>query len=167
MAAPRACALLERVGRDCGTEGRLIYSWWTFGVLASAPLRQLAAQEAAAADMLMIAAREGPGLPDGVSNWVRQWLHNKAHHPRRRVLVALLEPDKKQYGAPNGVLAELKELAALGAVDFIANGVGMEWELAPAVGRTAEVGECINMTATQKRREAHGNGNGTETGIES
>jgi hypothetical protein len=84
--------------------------------------------------MLMIAAREGPGLPEGVSNWIRQWLGNKAYQPRPRALVALLEPDKKQGGASNGVLAELKQLAALGAVDFIANGDEVE------VGARANIG---------------------------
>jgi hypothetical protein len=120
--APRACELLERIGRSAGVEGRLIYSWWTFAVLASASLRQLAASEAAAADMIMIAAREGPGLPEAVKDWISLCLASREQHLRPRALVALLESGKKPNGASCGVLSELKQLAELGAVDFFANG---------------------------------------------
>jgi hypothetical protein len=130
--APRACALLSRVGRDAAVEGRLIYSWWTFGVLASASLRQLAASEAAAADIVIIATREGPGLPESVKNWINLWLATGEYHHRPRALVALLEPAEKKNGASRGVLAELKSLAETDGVDFFANGDDMGWEAALA-----------------------------------
>ena len=132
MTAPRACALLKRVGRQSGSEGRLLYSWWTFGVLASASLRQIAASEAAEADMVIIAAREGPGLPQSIKDWISLWLATGEYHPRRRALVALLEPDKAANGASRGVVTELKHLAEADDIDFIANGedVGCEAVLA-------------------------------------
>jgi hypothetical protein len=142
--APRACALLSRVGRDAGAEGRLIYSWWTFGVLASASSRQLAASEAAAADIVIIATREGPGLPESVKNWINLWLATGEYHHRPRALVALLEPGKKQNGASRGVLAELKSLAEADGVDFFAKGDDVGWvaklarELVPAPGNSSE-----------------------------
>jgi len=132
--APRACALLTRVGRKAGAKGRLIYSWWTFGVLASTSLRQLAASEAAAADMIMIAAREGPGLPEAVKDWISLCLATGEYRPRPRALVALLEPDKKQNGASRGVLSELEHLAEAGAVDFLANGDDEGWDAVLARG---------------------------------
>jgi hypothetical protein len=130
MTAPRACALLKRVGLQSGAGGRLLYSWWTFGVLASATLRQLAAAEAAAADMVIIAAREGPGLPETVKDWISLWLATGEYHHRRRALVALLEPDKRQNGTSRGVLAELKHLAEADEIDFFANGEDVGWEAA-------------------------------------
>lgn len=130
--APRACGLLSRVGRNAGAEGRLIYSWWTFGVLTSASLRQLAANEAAAADMVIIATREGPGLPESVKDWVSLWLATGEYHHRPRALVALLEPGEKQNGTSCGVRAELKALAEADGVDFFANGDGAGWEAALA-----------------------------------
>ena len=126
--APRACALLSRIGHNAGAEGRLIYSWWTFGVLASASLRQLAASEAAGADMVIIATREGPGLPESVKDWISLWLATGAYHHRPRALVALLEPGEKQHGASRGVRAELKSLAEADGVDFFANGDDVGWE---------------------------------------
>ena len=130
--APHACALLSRVGRNAGAEGRLIYSWWTFGVLASASLRQLAASEAAAADIVIIATREGPGLPDSVKDWISLWLATGEYHHRPRALVALLEPSEKQNGSSRGVRAELKALAEADGVDFFANGDDAGWEAALA-----------------------------------
>ena len=130
--APRACALLSRIGRNAGAGGRLIYSWWTFGVLASASLRQLAASEAAGADMVIIATREGPGLPESVKDWISLWLATGEYHHRPRALVALLEPGENRHGASRGVLAELKGLAAADGVDFFANGDDVGWEAALA-----------------------------------
>ena len=152
MTAPRACALLTRVARQAGTEGRLIYSWWTFGVLASASLRQLAASEAAAADMVVVAAREGPGLPESIKDWIGLWLANGEHHPRPRALVALLEPDKKQNGASRGVLSDLKHLAEADAVNFFANGDEVGWNTALTRGSVPPPGNsswCPNRGRTR------------------
>jgi hypothetical protein len=132
LTAPRACGLLKRVARQTGAQGRLIYSWWTFGVLASASLRQLAASESAAADMVIIAAREGPALPETVKDWISLWLATGEYHPRSRALVALLEPDKKHNGSSGGVLSDLKQLAEADGVDFFANGEEVGWEAALA-----------------------------------
>lgn len=120
--APRACALLKRVGREAGLSGRLIYSWWTFTALGSAPLRQLAAEDAADADMLLITANEGPGLPEAVKSWIHQWATGGGTPSCSRVLVAWLEPDQTNQGGARAVYSELKHLAELGWLDFIANG---------------------------------------------
>ena len=127
--APHACVLLSRIGRNAGAEGRLIYSWWTFGVLASASLRRLAASEAAGADMVIIATREGPGLPESVKDWISLWLATSEYHHRPRALVALLEPGEKQHGASPGVRAEIKALAEADGLAFFANGDDVDWEV--------------------------------------
>ena len=124
---PRACALLRRVSRRAGMKGCLIYSSWTFGMLASARSRRLAASEAAAADLAVIAAREGPGLPEAVKDWISLWLATGEYHPRRRALVALLEPGEGRTGAWWGVRSELKHLADADAIDFFANGDEADW----------------------------------------
>ncbi len=120
--APRACSLLQRVARNAGLEGRLVYSWLTFAVLASPSLRHLASTEAAAADMIVVAAREGRALPEAVKNYLRLWVANPESPPRRRALVALLESDPKLDGVSRGVVSELKRLAESGGVDFFGNG---------------------------------------------
>jgi len=120
--AEQACALLHCVGRDCGSEGRLIYRWWNFEVLAINSLRELASFEAAAADLIIIAAREGRKLPCGIADWMARWL--ELRNGRRGALVALLESDREASGAsgtPEAVFSKLKAAAAEGCLDFFAS----------------------------------------------
>ncbi len=126
---PRACAFLKRVASKTGVDGRLIYTWWTFAELQSAPLRQLATADAANADMLLIAAQEGPALPETVREWIRHWAVAGATPSRSRVLVAWLEPNQTDQGAARAVFSELKHLAELGWLDFIANGEEVRLDL--------------------------------------
>lgn len=132
--APRVCALLKRVGQNVPEAGRLVYSWWTFATLNSPPLRQLAAREAAGADMVLVAANEGPGLPEAVKDWIRLWTAAGQSPQRSRVLVAFLEPDQTNRAA-RAVFSELKDLAQLGWLNFIANGEEVRLDL-PGVSAT-------------------------------
>ena len=120
--ASQACALLKRVGSNAGTQGRLIYSWWTFSVLNNAQLRQFAAAEAAEADLVLIAAREGPTLPEPLKEWAQLWLTSDPAKFRSRALVAYLESSDTDAGVTSGVLSELRDFARVGGLDFFANG---------------------------------------------
>ena len=91
----RAKSLLESVGRSCGAEGQLIYSMWKFDVLAVPRLMQMAAEEAAAADIIIIAAHEREALPDAVLDWINLWRGSRTHRPR--ALVAIVEPDDRDW----------------------------------------------------------------------
>jgi hypothetical protein len=132
--ALRACGLLRRVGRNSGVNGRLIYSWWTFGVLASPWLQHLAAQEAAAADLIVVATRRTPKLPETVKDWLGLWLAKRQDQPRRRALVALLESNSKRNPAARGVLSDLRNLVESADVDFFAKGEDLVWDTAPRGG---------------------------------
>jgi hypothetical protein len=114
--AQRACELLARIGLNSKAAGRLIYSWWNFEVLTITSLRALAASETAAADMIMIAAHDGPELPGGVVDWISQWLAMREFHPR--ALVALLDSGTARKGTAPGILSQLKKVAATGHMDF-------------------------------------------------
>jgi len=115
-AAQQVCELLARIGHNSGPEGRLIYSWWNFDVLAIAQLRTLAAEEAAAAGMIIIAARERPNLPVGVVDWIKRWLDLRQE--RGGALVAVLDSDRTKPEVSEGILLQLKKSAALGQMDF-------------------------------------------------
>ncbi len=129
--AQAACALLERLGRTIETDGRLIYSWWNFELLCFDQLRKLAAQEAAAADMIFIATQDGPALSAEVVDWIGQWLA-KAEN-RARALVALLDPMTTKAKARSGIRSQLEKVAQLGHMDFFAKGA--EAKLAAALKR--------------------------------
>ena len=117
-AAEQACALLDCVGRDCEPAGRLIYRWWNFEVLAISSLRELASYEAAAADLIIIAAHEARKLPPGIANWITRWLDLRKG--RRGALVALLDSNLATQDAPRAVCMKLKASAARGHLDFFA-----------------------------------------------
>jgi len=117
-AAAPACEVLELVEENLKDEGRLFYQWWNFEVLAIASLRDLAAAEAAAADMIIIGIHEEQSLPQEVTAWMKQWLGLRKDRPG--ALVALLDPDLKTTDASQGVLSHLKQAANFGHMNFFA-----------------------------------------------
>ena len=120
--APRVRSLLQRIGQDAGEQGRLVYNWWSFAVLASPSLRRLASREAEEADMVVICGGEARCLPEAVKEWLGLWLANQQHQPRPRALVALPERGSNLDAASQNLLSELKEMAESAEVDFFANG---------------------------------------------
>jgi hypothetical protein len=70
---------------------------WKFELLAHPGLRQHAAQDAAEADMIIIALRGGGSLPEHVNEWIHAWAPVKRDSPT--ILVALLDEVDDQTGA--------------------------------------------------------------------
>lgn len=113
-----ACEVLELIEEILTDEGRLFYQWWNFEVLTVNSLRELAAAEAATADIIIIGLHEGQGLPQEATDWMKQWLGLRKNRPG--ALVALLDSDLKTTDASQGILAHLKQAAAFGHMDFFA-----------------------------------------------
>ena len=67
--------LVEHLGDQCLFANQM----WKFDVLSVSKLREIAAKDAAAADIIMIAAHEGNQLPREVKAWIEQWLSYKTH----------------------------------------------------------------------------------------
>jgi hypothetical protein len=92
-------------------------------------LRKLATSEAAAvADMIIIAAQDGPELPElpeEVIDWISQWLAMREYHSR--ALVAVLDSDTTKKGASPGIRSQLKKVAELGQMDFFAEASEVEF----------------------------------------
>ena len=117
--AERAGDVLQLLGRNLKMEeGRLFHQWWNIDVLAFTSLRELAAAEAAAADMIIIGIPEGRELPEMIAGWKTRWLNLRKDRPG--ALVALLDPHLKKSDASQGILSQLKQAAALGQMDFFA-----------------------------------------------
>lgn len=117
-AAAPACEVLELIEENLTDEGRLFYQWWNFEVLTIHSLRELAAAEAAMADIIIIGLHEGQGLPQEVSDWMKQWLGLRKNRPG--ALVALLDSYLKTTDASQEILSHLKQAAAFGHMDFFA-----------------------------------------------
>ncbi len=103
--------LSRQVGRDC----RIIEHVWLFNMLRLRELREIAAEEAAAADLIVISMHDADGLPSDVKAWVDLWLRHKG--TRKPVLMALLEPPRE--GAPRTLEMSLQQAAREGGIDFL------------------------------------------------
>src|SRR5882724_5906132 len=125
------CSLLDRLGGST--------AWWSFKTLASPHLRKLAAGEAARADLIIMAAHEGPTLPEPVMDFLSLWLAMRECYPQ--ALVALLDSDPRANGASRQILAQLKMVAEMGGLDFFTRGPNEQLEEALSCGGAAVVRE--------------------------
>jgi hypothetical protein len=115
--APKACEVLQLVQKNLEEEeGRLIYQWWTYEFLEVNEFLDLAAFEAAQADMVIIGIHEGRELPEAVAVWINRWIGLRKDRPG--ALVAVLDSDRKMPYSARGILSQLKQAAALGKMDF-------------------------------------------------
>lgn len=110
--AKKTCDFLaEHLGDECGINNQM----WKFEVLAVTKLREMAANDAAAADIIFISARGTNPLPEEVKNWIELWL---AKETSAIALVALFaEPD---LCGGNPARAYLAEVARRGKMEFFA-----------------------------------------------
>jgi hypothetical protein len=85
--AQRVCREIAEAARSDAAIGP---DAWKFDLLRLPPMRKLAVQEAAKANLLVLAPRDGEALPPFVLDWIRLSLQ---HVPRRpKVLLVLLGP---------------------------------------------------------------------------
>jgi len=103
-------------------EGRLFHQWWNIDVLAFTSMGELAALEAAMADMIIIAIHDGQELPKTVAIWMKRFLDRRKDRPG--ALMAMLDSDPNKLDITQGVLPQLKQAAALGRMSFFATRVG-------------------------------------------
>ncbi|MGH7971380.1 MAG: hypothetical protein ACREIC_21895, partial [Limisphaerales bacterium] len=61
--------LVENLGRDCS----FVNQMWKFDVLGIPNLREIAVEDAARADIIIISSR-GDELPEHIKLWVEAWL---------------------------------------------------------------------------------------------
>ena len=112
-AALRARRVSEWLSAHLESDIELDSTVWEFDALNSPHLREQAAAEALAADLIVISARGDAELPDHVKNWIGRWA------PRKRgeaaALVALLQHHPDSSG-PLG--AYLRQVAEQGRMDF-------------------------------------------------
>jgi len=119
--AGKASELLQLVGRKLkGEDGRLFHQWWNTEVLAFNSLRELAAAEAAAADLIIICMHAGQELPEMVASWMKRLITLRKN--RHGALIAVLDPDKKQPETSQSIVSQLKQVAASGQMNFFATG---------------------------------------------
>jgi hypothetical protein len=111
----RVKSFRQGISRGLGTDCRIVERVWLFNTLRLQELREIAAEEASASDLIIIAAHQSESLPDEVKSWIDLWLRPKVRHPA--VLLALLDPEEED--APRGVQAYLQDAARRGGMEFL------------------------------------------------
>jgi hypothetical protein len=101
--------------RDLGTDCHIVEHVWLFNTLRLRELREIAAEEAAASDLIIISAHRTEALPDEVRGWIDLWVRPIAQHPA--VLLALLDPVEDD--AANPLLDYLQEVAGRSGMELL------------------------------------------------
>ena len=66
--------MVEQLGDECLFSNQM----WKFDVLMVPKLKEIAAKDAAAADIIIVSAHEGKPLPTEVKGWMETWLSYKS-----------------------------------------------------------------------------------------
>jgi hypothetical protein len=104
--------LVENIGRDWQFTNQM----WKFDVLSLPKLRDIAVDDAARADIIMISSR-GCELPEQVKSWIESWLPVASS---ALALVALFEHVREEPGQRNNARSYLADVARRGNLEFFA-----------------------------------------------
>lgn len=89
---------------------------WKFDLLRSSDLRDLASEQAATADLVVLACRNDEKLPPYIRQWVKGWLSLKTSRPT--ALVVLLHHDSAGVEANDELRSYLEDIIAGQNVDL-------------------------------------------------
>ena len=105
----RAMKTYEYMVQQLGDQCLFANQMWKFDVLAVPKLKEFAAKDAAAAEIIIIAAHEGRELPVEVKSWIEMWLGYKTE---AGALVGLFDGESENTPARN-YLAEVARRAKI------------------------------------------------------
>ena len=102
----------------CGDTDTLDTTEWKFEMLSNQALRMMAAAEADAARLVVIAMRDGPALPEQLDEWMACWSPSSFLEPRSLVLLLATTPGEERASKLD--LRGLVRKAGVCRMDFIA-----------------------------------------------
>jgi hypothetical protein len=105
----------QGLSRDLGQQCQIIEHVWLFSTFRLRELQEIAAEEASAADLIIISVHPAESLPDEVKHWIELWLSQKG--TRDAVLLALLDPPHE--GASHSMETYLQDIARRGGMEFL------------------------------------------------
>jgi hypothetical protein len=105
----RAMKTYEYLVKQLGEQCLFANQMWKFDVLAVPKLRDIAAKDAAAAEIVIVSAHEGRELPAEVKAWIEQWLICKTE---ASALVGLFDGESTD-GPARAYLAEVARRAKI------------------------------------------------------
>ena len=103
------------LSRELGPQCRIVEHVWLFSTLRLRELREIAAEEAALSDLVIISTHRADSLADEVKSWIELWLQREGRHPA--ILLALLDPEPPEASA--SVPSYLQDVARRGGMEFL------------------------------------------------
>jgi hypothetical protein len=103
--------LVENLAADC----RFSNQMWKFDVLGIPKLREMAAKDAATADIVILACKGSNQLPDEVKAWIELWLAEKSN---AIALVALFDSPDIDTDQVEATREYLSSVAKRGGMEF-------------------------------------------------
>ena len=112
----RAMRMMRDLLRESGAHSDFEPSLWKLDLLVVPKFRELAAREAATADMVVVSAHDRDTLPVAIQTWAEAW---PSRIPANRgALVALLELTEDQTEARPETVLFLRKVAEQAGMDF-------------------------------------------------
>ncbi len=105
--------LAENLGRECELRNQM----WKFDVLAIRKLREIAAADAAVADLVIVSCR-GDELPAHTKAWIESWINRET---RPMALVALFHVQPEAASRTCAVSEYLADAARRAGIEFFAH----------------------------------------------
>jgi len=118
----RAMRTYEYMVQQLGEQCLFANQMWKFDVLAVPKLKEIAAKDAAAAEIIIISAHDGRELPAEVKSWIEIWLGYKTE---ASALVGLFDGQSEF----NPARAYLAEIASRAQIEFFCQPT--QWQGAP------------------------------------
>jgi hypothetical protein len=106
----------ERVTKAAAGQG-VRPTWWNLNNLADPGVLAAAVSTAMRADVIVLAARAGDGMPLAFYTWINAWLPNRFQSGG--VLLALLAKTERSSARPARVGEYLREVARQGRMSFL------------------------------------------------
>jgi hypothetical protein len=103
--ASRGVEFCQNLSRYLGSECRITQQVWLFNEFRVLKLAEIAADEAAKADVIVISVHHAATVPPELKSWMELWLHSPGRVPA--LMVALMDPIGR--GTPTGVETYLQE----------------------------------------------------------
>jgi hypothetical protein len=113
--ASRGVEFCQNLSRYLSSECRITQQVWLFNEFRVSKLAEIAADEAAKADVIVISAHHAATVPAELKSWMELWLHARDKAPA--IMVALMDPIGR--GTPTEVETYLQEAAQSIEMDLV------------------------------------------------
>jgi hypothetical protein len=133
---------------------------WKFDVLKNLKMRELAVEDAAAADLIIISTHGMGDLPEGVWSWIDRWV---AHEGSAMALVTLVDRPRAYEGEDNPIRFYLQRVARRAGMDFFAQ--PNEWPDKDEDFSLVQIAELAQHTSTLMMDFLHHSVTGTRWGM--